>query len=107
MPSGTYEYAECCPMGYTQINTVGDCKQAYDYLNLEGANWGNTAPSDSRPTGCFFDFQDNNVHFNPTNVVGNTLTGDDEVICILNSGKFSIDASSDKSQLFTKILVLI
>merc|ERR1712150_51283 len=65
---------------------------AYNELkpsSLSKTTWGGNAPRDRRPTGCYWYTGNNNVHFNPTNIVGNgqTLFGDDEVICKLGSGE--------------------
>lgn len=83
MPSGSYEFSECCPAGYEQITGLVSCKRAFDVLALPNTKWGGNAPRNRRPSGCFRYTGNMNVHFNPDSVVGNgqTLFGDDEVIC--------------------------
>ena len=81
MPSGTYEFAECCPEGYTEIDSAEDCEAAYDILKATGENWGGVAVRDARPSGCFIWTGNKNWHFNSNNVNGNSMSGDDKVIC--------------------------
>eukprot|EP00441_Pelagodinium_beii_P042613 CAMPEP_0197628882 /NCGR_PEP_ID=MMETSP1338-20131121/6984_1 /TAXON_ID=43686 ORGANISM="Pelagodinium beii, Strain RCC1491" /NCGR_SAMPLE_ID=MMETSP1338 /ASSEMBLY_ACC=CAM_ASM_000754 /LENGTH=1353 /DNA_ID=CAMNT_0043199883 /DNA_START=72 /DNA_END=4133 /DNA_ORIENTATION=+ len=85
LPSGTYELNECCPTGYSIITSLDDCKAAYDQLQPKAtgkaAQWGGNAPRTSRPTGCYLYTGNGNTHYNPTNVVGKTMAGDDMVIC--------------------------
>ena len=81
LPSGQYEFAECCPAGYTQIDSEQDCKSAYEYLGNNNEGWRGTAPRTHRPTGCFRHNPNSNFHYNPTNVIGSSVVGNDEVIC--------------------------
>ena len=53
MPSDAYEFAECCPDGYTEINSIEDCESAYGVLASDGEYWGGVAPRDIRPSGCY------------------------------------------------------
>jgi hypothetical protein len=81
MPSGQYELAECCPAGYTQIDSEADCQSALEYLGSGNEFWGGTGDWSSRPTGCFRHTANDAFHYNPTNVIGSSVVGDDEIIC--------------------------
>jgi len=81
MPSGQYELAECCPAGYTQIDSEADCQSALEYLGSGNEFWGGTGNWSSRPTGCFRHTANDAFHYNPTNVIGSSVVGDDEIIC--------------------------
>lgn len=84
MPSQKYSNNECCSGGYLAITSEGECQRAFNamkqtYGNL--ASWGGLAPRETRPSGCFWNVATKQTYYNPTNVVGNTMEGDDNVIC--------------------------
>jgi len=90
--SGSYAYKSCkvmgdfargmrdCPEGYTQIDSDAECQSAFEYLGSENEFYGGTGDWSNRPTGCFRDTGTDAFHYNPTNVIGNSVVAV-EVIC--------------------------
>ena len=81
MPSGTFEYAECCPAGYTHIDSEAECERAYQSVGGSNDLWGGNGGWSNRPAGCFRHTPNNNFHWNSMNTIGSSLVGDDEIIC--------------------------
>jgi len=102
-PSGVYTFGQCCPSGYVEVETLEECEEAFQQLGLAGILWGGNAPRNARPTGCFIHLQNNYMHFNPTAVYGNVMTGDDEPICKLEKTMVAVELSSNALQVVTDI----
>ena len=87
MPSGSYTTDECCPAGYNVagITSESECKTAFESISSDP--WGGNAPRTERPSGCFQYTGNTYGHWNPNNVVGNAMVGDDKTICKLISAK--------------------
>lgn len=96
-PAGTFEKNECCPPHYSQIVSEEDCHAAFDILQKstvfnQFVTWGGSVEFDERPSGCFLYTPNNNVHFNPTNVIdnGQVMVGDDKVLCRKDEINYSV-----------------
>lgn len=84
-PTGTFSKHKGCQAGTVEITSEQQCRSAHTILaniGLQGARWGGLAPRVRRPSGCFLHLPNNHVHFNPNNVVGQSLYGNDKVICM-------------------------
>ena len=98
MPSAPYSTDECCPSGYHEINSIVECKAAWERMHAVNSNvfmsvdtfdttdpvWVGLAEGSDHPSGCYANVDSSDTfsaHFNPTNVVGNSIVGNDKVLC--------------------------
>eukprot|EP00747_Dinoflagellata_sp_TGD_P191662 gnl/TRDRNA2_/TRDRNA2_55360_c0_seq1.p1 gnl/TRDRNA2_/TRDRNA2_55360_c0~~gnl/TRDRNA2_/TRDRNA2_55360_c0_seq1.p1 ORF type:complete len:295 (+),score=54.51 gnl/TRDRNA2_/TRDRNA2_55360_c0_seq1:36-920(+) len=88
----TYEKNMCCPEGYEEVKTEGDCQRAAKMIPIakdwRGKNvWGGTLKrgGDRRPGGCILmrtkHNVENTVYFNPAATSSGRQRGVDKVIC--------------------------
>jgi len=87
-PTGDYTPNECCPYGYSSIESFEDCSKAVGALassSLAGVSIDREDSWDARPSGCFWHQGNNHVYYNNYNndQIVNTLVGDDKVVCHL------------------------
>jgi len=90
-PNGVYMANACCRKGTVEIVDLNTCKLAHKALRFT-TEFGGQASRSKRPSGCFMNVKTEQVYFNPRNVVGSTMVGEDEVIC--QKGK-TVDVLND------------